>query len=136
MSELESRGPNDRTSQGADLQCRVRDQNEVIARASVARRDGRRGLRCECGDPCCVALVWLTPAEYEDVRASGSQFLTSVNHEDPLTARVLRETARFAVVDVIAPGPRYAVLARNPRHTWPEAEAASPPLDAGDGRGA
>jgi hypothetical protein len=116
-------------SRDAELQCAVRDANELVERANVTRPAGatRRAMRCECGDPRCRARVAPTHDEYEAVRASGSHFLIDVNHENPESAWVLRESSAFAVIDVVAGDARHAVLARNPRHAWVE------PAVAGEG---
>lgn len=113
----------------ADQQCLVRDANEAAEQLNVALTEGalRVALRCECGDPACQALVALTHAEYEAVRAYGSRFLINLNHENPEDSSVLCENARFAVVDVVAGDARYQVLARNPRHAWVDARDRSAP---------
>lgn len=104
----------------AEHHCLVRDANEEVERVNVGliRGDERVALRCECGDPCCQEHVALTHAEYEAVRAYGSRFVVNVNHENPESAWVLSENARFAVIDIVAGDIRYHVLARNPRHAW------------------
>lgn len=79
-------------------------------------------LHCECGDPACQVLVSMTHAEYEDVRASGSRFLVGLNHEDPETCCVVRESAGVAIIDVVAADARYVVQFRNHRHSWRSAE--------------
>ncbi|MDX6597158.1 MAG: hypothetical protein QOE87_1045 [Gaiellales bacterium] len=112
---------------GAEVQCLVRDENEVLERANgtLARGRARKALRCECGDASCQARVAVTHAEYEAVRAYGSRFLISLNHENPENTWVLSENARFAVIDVVAGDERYQVLGRNPRHAWVEARERS-----------
>ena len=104
----------------ADRQSLVRDANEAVERANVALPAGadRLPLRCECGDPSCLARIAPSHAEYEAVRGFGSQFLVEINHENPESAWVLREHDTFAVIDVVAAGARYAVMTRNPRHAW------------------
>ena len=64
-------------------------------------------------------------SEYEAVRAYGSHFVIKPNHENSENASVLRENARFAVIDVVAGDVRYQVLARNPRHAWIDARDRS-----------
>jgi hypothetical protein len=63
----------------------MRDENEAIELLNAALAAGavRLALRCECGDPACLARVSLTHAEYEAVRAYGSHFVVGVNHENP-----------------------------------------------------
>jgi hypothetical protein len=103
-----------------DQQCLIRDANEAIERLNVklTMGVGRLELRCECGDPVCLERVLPTHAEYEAVRAYGSCFIVSVNHENPETASVVSENERFAIVDVVAGEARYQALARHTRHAW------------------
>jgi hypothetical protein len=111
----------------AAQQCASRDANETAERANTARSHGRRvALRCECGDPTCLAAIEMTHAEYEAVRAYGSHFLIEPNHENPESSWVLRENARFAVIDVVAGDARHHVMAQNPRHAWTDARESSP----------
>jgi hypothetical protein len=104
----------------AEQQCLVREANEAAEDLNVALITGatRVLLRCECGDPACLARVSLTHAEYEAVRVYGSRFVIGLNHENPESACVLSENARFGVIDVVAGDARYQVLTRNPRHVW------------------
>jgi hypothetical protein len=105
---------------GVEQQCLVRDANEVSERANMTiASDGLRALlRCECGDPGCATLVAPTHAEYEAVRARGSHFIITLDHEDPEVAWVLSEGDGYAVIDVVAGDARHAVMAHNPRHAW------------------
>jgi hypothetical protein len=109
-----------------ERQCVVRDANEVRERANVnlAPAATRGLLQCECDDPACLVQISPTHAEYEAVRASGSQFLIAVDHENPENACVLSEGPRYAVIDVVVGEPRYAVRAQNPRHSWVDRRAA------------
>jgi hypothetical protein len=113
-------------SRDASRQCSARDANEATERSNAALEANgpRSALRCECGDASCVAHVTLTHAEYEAVRASGTQFAICVNHENPENACVLNESAHFAVIDVIVGAARYEVRAHNPRHAWVDATTA------------
>jgi hypothetical protein len=106
-----------------EQQSLVRDANEAaeLVNDALPEHDVRQALRCECGDPSCQARVVVTHAEYEAVRAYGSHFLISLNHENPENTWVLCENARFAVIDVVSGEERYQVLGRNPRHAWVEA---------------
>jgi hypothetical protein len=111
----------------AEVQSLVREENEAAecANGALTIGDVRELLHCECGDPTCQSRVELTHAEYEAVRAYGSHFLISPNHENPECTCVLSENARFAVIDVVAGDERYQVLGRNPRHAWVEARDRS-----------
>jgi hypothetical protein len=99
-----------RVSREGDQQCLIRDANEAIERLNVKLNTDavRLELRCECG-------------EYEAVRAYGSRFIVSVNHENPETAAVISQNESFAVVDVVAGDARYQALARHTRHAWVDA---------------
>jgi hypothetical protein len=112
-----------RASREGDQQCLIRDANEAIERLNVRLKVGaaRLELRCECGDPACLARIVPTHAEYEAVRAFGSLFLVSPNHENPETASVVRENDRFSIIDVVAADARYQALARHTRHAWVDA---------------
>ena len=116
-------------SRESEQQCLVRDANEAVERANGALPVGadRRRLRCECGDPACRERVSLTHVEYEAVRVRGSHFFVGVNHENPESACVLRENARFAVIDVVSGEARYDVLARNSRHVWVAGDSVDDP---------
>jgi len=109
----------------AEQQCLVRDANEAAELLNVAliMETKRRELRCECGDGACLARVSMTHAEYEAVRVYGSRFVIGVDHENPESACVLSENARFGVIDVVAGDARYQVLTRNPRHAWVDGSA-------------
>jgi hypothetical protein len=119
---MTSEAPRDfgpRVTHEAVEQCALRDANESVERANATRSHARRvALRCECGDPTCLAAVEVTHAEYEAVRAYGSRFLIEPNHENPENSWVVCENARFAVIDVVVGDARYHVRARNPRHAW------------------
>jgi 3,4-dihydroxy-2-butanone 4-phosphate synthase len=112
-----------RASREGDQQCLIRDANEAIERMNVKLTTGvvRLEMRCECGDLACLERVSPTHAEYEAVRAYGSRFIVSVNHENPETAAVISQNERFAVVDVVAGEARYQALARHTRHAWVDA---------------
>jgi hypothetical protein len=110
-------------SREGDQQCLIRDANEAIERMNdrLTVDAARLELRCECGDPACLARISPTHAEYEAVRGYGSRFLVAVNHENPETAMVVSQNERFAVVDVVAGDARYQALARHTRHAWVDA---------------
>jgi hypothetical protein len=65
----------------------------------------------------------MTHAEYEAVRVYGSRFAIRLDHENPGSACVLSENARFGIVDVVARDARHHVLTRNPRHAWVDSTA-------------
>jgi hypothetical protein len=97
----------------ARQQCLVRDANEAIERQNETLAPGaaRLPMRCECGDSRCHQYVCPTREEYEAVRVNGSHFVIGRHHENSETACVLRESARFSVIDVVEPAARYTALA-------------------------
>ena len=121
-------------SREADQQCLIRDANEAIERLNVklTAATALLELRCECGDPACLARLSPTHDEYEAVRAYGSRFIVHPNHENPETSSVVSENARFTVIDVVAGEARYQALARHTRHAFvdavPENDATVRPL--------
>jgi hypothetical protein len=119
---MRSEASDQSTPPETEVQCLVRDENEAVegVNGALAAGSAREALRCECGDPSCPAVLALTHAEYESVRAYGSRFLITPNHENPENTWVLCENARFAVIDVVSGDERYQVLRRNPRHAWAE----------------
>ena len=112
----------------AEQQCVARDANEAVELLNVELTVGmsRAPLRCECGASACPGRLTVAHAEYEAVRGYGSRFVISLNHENPESACVLSENARFAVIDVVAGPVRHRVLADNPRHSWVDAQDRSP----------
>ena len=80
---------------------RFRLQNEWIngATESFGGHPFRATFVCECGDGDCAQPIQLTHAEYESVRSVSNRFAVAPNHENPESEVVVRECARFAVVD-------------------------------------
>jgi hypothetical protein len=79
--------------------------NEVAARRiNEAIEDGRStldgvtGFVCECGQLGCSAVLEVTLAEYEQVRADPRQFLVVLGHEAGFDA-VVSNRERYAVVE-------------------------------------
>jgi hypothetical protein len=118
-----------------DRQCVVRTANEALELANecLPPLTARGLLQCECDDPACRVRIVATHAEYEAVRASGSQFMVAVDHENPENACVVGETARYSIVDVVVGAARYAARAKNPRHAWIERRAVRPDAESGEG---
>ena len=82
---------------------RSRDVNESIEAATdvlgeLAATDADI-FRCECGDATCKAVIGLTRAEYEAVRAEATWFALAIDHENPELDRVITENDRFTVVE-------------------------------------
>jgi len=60
--------------------------------------DGRSPFLCECEDAGCAEALWLTPAEYEAVRAEPRRFIVAFGH--PVTAsRLIDHRDGFDVVE-------------------------------------
>jgi len=68
--------------------------------------------RCECSDPDCATTITLSRAEYEAVRARGTTFVITPNHENPEVDAIVSENERFAVVEKL-PGQAAAIASRS-----------------------
>jgi hypothetical protein len=84
----------------ATNQTRFRAINESIEHMTDALdvHENRDTYVCECGDATCQALIRLTRAEYEVVRAESTQFAIALDHENPEIDRVVSEHKRYAIV--------------------------------------
>lgn len=82
-------------------EARFRLQNEWISRTteSYGGHQSTDTFVCECGDGHCAQAIELTPVEYESVRSVSTHFAVARDHENPECEGVVRECARFAVVD-------------------------------------
>jgi hypothetical protein len=88
--------------QEAHNEVSFRDQNEWIDGAS--RSFGFREVTafvCECGDGECRKPIEMTKPEYESVRSDSTHFAIALNHENPEIETVVRERARYAVVQKV-----------------------------------
>jgi hypothetical protein len=87
----------------------AREQNEALFRevneriedvgTALAPDDEPMEFLCECDDRECVEKVSATRAEYEAIRAVGTQFFVLPGHEDPSVEHVVQQTERFLVVE-------------------------------------
>ena len=96
----------------------VRAFNESAERANASMLDASGGTElfaCECGDSSCWSGVYLTRAEYEDVRALASHFLIARNHENPETDVVIWENQRWAIVESVGRESVMAARRSDPR---------------------
>lgn len=59
-----------------------RDANENIRRSAAAAEMEQVPFICECADERCTALLRMTPAEYERVRAGARWFVNAPGHEE------------------------------------------------------
>lgn len=96
---------------GAELPDERIAHNETVARsvneaieAGRVTRDGRAGFVCECGQLGCNAVVEMTLAEYEAVRAHPRRFVTVPGHEAHFDEVVDRDGDRAVVVKHGLPG--------------------------------
>jgi hypothetical protein len=81
-------------------EARFRTQNEWVERTG-SPPGSVLAFVCECGDGECGQTIELTSGEYEFVRATSNRFAIARNHENPECEVVVRECARYAVVDKI-----------------------------------
>jgi hypothetical protein len=84
----------------AENEVRFRALNERL-RESGATWEGREGtlsLVCECGDEDCTLPIYLTPGEYESVRADETQFAIVPGHVRPEVENVVAEQDGWTVV--------------------------------------
>src|SRR4051794_23124977 len=54
---------------------------------------------CECASPACEQLVSLTAEEYVELRSVRTHFVVARGHLDRRTEFVVRESARYQVVE-------------------------------------
>jgi len=79
-----------------------REVNERIVEG--AERAGFAGptlFLCECGDTECSETIEVGLGEYEQARARATVFLVSPGHDTQGVERVLSESDRFAVVEIV-----------------------------------
>lgn len=80
-------------------QSAFRAVNEQIAKLTGSPVARYRLFVCECADTSCAESLEITEAEYERVRADGSQFVILPGHELPHVERVVDGNGRFIVVE-------------------------------------
>jgi hypothetical protein len=61
---------------------RMRRVNELISESLARGRDQPTALFCECADPDCYRVVWLSPAEYLSGRRNPLWIAVSGEHGD------------------------------------------------------
>ena len=78
-----------------------REVNERIEAVSttVAPEEKLVPFLCECENKDCAEKISATRAEYETVRAVGTQFIVSPGHENPGVESVVQQNDRFLVVE-------------------------------------
>src|ERR1044071_220371 len=86
---------------------RRRGQNESLFRSineQIERLELDNGTRyvdfiCECSSARCMEVIHATREEYEQVRASSTEFMVAVGHEAPDIEEVVGRHGRFNVVE-------------------------------------
>ena len=82
--------------------------NEAAFRVANERMDAweerhREGATeeyvCECADPDCTEMLWLTRQQYESVRSDSRRFVVVPGHEIPDAEHVVERGDSFAVVE-------------------------------------
>lgn len=92
-----------------------REVNEAINRGGwPGDENSPVGFRCECARLGCNAVVSLTPAEYERVRAHPKRFLMVPGHELDDVEIVVQDHPSYVVVEKLADAGREAA-ATDPR---------------------
>ena len=93
-----------------------REVNERIKQVNVGLATVEAtDFLCECGDESCTQPISLTMAEYEAVRAEGTQFAVVAGHIVLDVERVLASNERYAVVVKTDPDAVPIVEAEDPR---------------------
>ena len=95
-----------------------REVNERIAELNETFAGETLEVLCECADRDCTAVLRMTLAEYEAVRASPHTFAIVSGHEDEPTETVV--TGEVCEADG-----RFAVVRKRPAHQ-PVTEASDP----------
>src|SRR6185437_10868514 len=88
-----------------------REANEAIARSAAGVDIERVPFICECADERCTAIVRLSRAEYEEVRADPTHFINVPGHEASAGGYVT-VIARRAGYDIVEKVGEAAVITR------------------------
>jgi hypothetical protein len=98
---------------------RSRQTNEWIEEANdrFGANHAMDEYRCECSDGVCAAVVSLTRAEYESVRADGLRFLIATDHENPELDGLVIEHERYSIVAKLPGEPARIAMGSDPRRT-------------------
>ena len=101
-------GRDARSAKNEALLREVNDRiEEVGEHLRVRPAHDRLDFRCECGQQDCDALVSLTVAEYQHVRADNDRFAVLPGHENPEIERVVERRDQYVVVDKLPDAERY-----------------------------
>ena len=86
-----------------------REVNERIAEVTGRWHwQDEQGFLCECPTADCTEAVWLTRAQYEAIRSTGTRFLAAPGHETAADCRVVERHERFVVIETFNDGPQAA----------------------------
>jgi hypothetical protein len=92
----------------ANNQSAFRDANEDLERRAHQVDPSAPSLPfiCECPDPGCTSIAWLSIVEYETVRSHGDWFLVVRGHEvldvdNQLIARVEKRYDHFSIMEKV-----------------------------------
>jgi hypothetical protein len=93
-----------------------REVNERIKQVNAALATVEAtDFLCECGDESCTQPISLTLAEYEAVRAEGTQFAVVTGHVVPDVEHVIASNERYSVVAKTDPDAVRIAEAEDPR---------------------
>jgi hypothetical protein len=99
----------------ATTEALFRDVNERIAESAERFDVDQTEFVCECADPNCTDRVPVTLADYEEVRAEPTTFLTVPGHDQPDIERVISERGSFQVIEKMQAVVRRTVQRLDPR---------------------
>ena len=77
-----------------------REVNERIAEITGTWEwEEKQGFLCECAAGGCTEAIWLTRAEYEEIRAEQTHFVAVAGHERAEEERVVGRNDGYVVVE-------------------------------------
>ena len=75
-----------------------REVNERVREVHAGEREERISFLCECGREECTETIYLSLAEYEDVRSDATQFAVAPGHEIGDVEAPIRRKNGFVLV--------------------------------------
>lgn len=96
-------GDNEREQILAENEAVHREVNEAIEQGRWPGEDEAIAFRCECARSGCTAMVKLTRAEYEAVRAHPRRFVLLPGHSEPAIEDVVEAHAGYELVQKARP---------------------------------
>jgi hypothetical protein len=78
---------------------RVRALNDLIASGLATSSGEQEAFFCECARVDCWSVVWMTLAEYRELRDAPGSFTLAADHWQPELERIITDSARFLVVE-------------------------------------